>query len=121
MITITAPAYPFLPESIWIIMRKLAPKVRGELAEIRFLLEAASRGFIVAKPWGDSLPFDFLVGRGGRYLRVQVKSTSRRLGVSRYNVHCDRPAGKRPYTARQIDLLVAYVVPEDRWFVIPVR
>ncbi len=102
-------------------MRKLAPKVRGELAEIKFLLAAASRGFTVAKPWGDSLPFDFLVGNNGRYLRVQVKSTRRRLGRSRYNVHCNRPSGNRPYTSRQIDVLVAYVVPEDKWFVIPVR
>jgi|ERR1041385_572968 hypothetical protein len=102
-------------------MRRLTPKGRGELAEIRFLLAAASRGLTVAKPWGDNLPFDFLVGRDGRYLRVQVKSTTQRLGATRFAVNCDRPGRKRAYTAREIDVLVAYVFPEDAWFVIPVR
>ena len=102
-------------------MRRLTPKARGELAEIRFLLAAASRGLVVAKPWGDNQPFDFLVGRGGRYRRVQVKSTTQRLGASRFGINVARPARRRSYTTREIDVLVAYVFPEDRWYVIPVR
>ncbi len=104
-------------------MRKLPPKARGELAEIRFLLAAALQGFIVAKPWGDSQPFDFLVGIAGRYLRVQVKSTTFRLKGKqpRYIVGCDRPCGKRAYTPREVDIIAAYVVPEDKWFLIPIR
>ncbi len=102
-------------------MRKLAPKAKGELAEIHFLLAAASQGLIVAKPWGDNQPFDFLVGRDGRFLRVQVKSTTTRLGASRYLINCDRPARRGPYTAREIDVLVAYVFPENAWFIIPVQ
>ena len=102
-------------------MRKLAPKAKGELAEIHFLLAAASQGLIVAKPWGDNQPFDFLVGRDGRFLRVQVKSTTRRLGASRYSVNCSRPARRGPYTAWEIDILAAYVFPEKAWFIIPVQ
>jgi hypothetical protein len=34
------------------------PKARGEWAELRFMTRATELGFIVAKPWGDSAPFD---------------------------------------------------------------
>jgi hypothetical protein len=102
-------------------MRRLTPKARGELAEMHFLLAAAKQGLIVAKPWGDNQPFDFLVGCGRRYLRVQVKSTTQRLGASRFSINCNRPARKGPYTAREIDFIAAYVFPENAWFIIPVR
>lgn len=102
-------------------MRKLPPKRRGELAEIRFLFAAAARGLTVAKPWGDSDPFDFLVGRDGRYLRVQVKSTStRHWRRGRFSVGC-HPCRSRAYTPREVDIIAAYVVPEDKWFLIPIR
>ncbi|HEV8525329.1 MAG TPA: group I intron-associated PD-(D/E)XK endonuclease, partial [Terriglobales bacterium] len=71
-----------------------SPKAQGELAEIRFLLKAASQGLVVAKPWGDNLPFDFLVGRGSRYFRVQVKSSAARH-CRGYHLCCFRPAGRR--------------------------
>jgi hypothetical protein len=101
-------------------MRKLAPKRRGELAEIRFLLAAASKGLLVAKPWGDSEPFDFLVGRDGRYLRVQVKSTSS-YRKSRYVVNCYHTSRHKGYTGRDIDIVAVYIVPEDKWYIIPVQ
>ncbi len=96
------------------------PKARGELAEIRFLLAAASRNLVVAKPWGDNQPFDFLVGRARRFLRVQVKSASV-VHCRGYHVSCFRPADRTGYTTAQIDLVAAYIVPEDTWYLIPVR
>ena len=99
---------------------RLPPKARGELAEIRFLLEAAARGLVVTKPWGDNLPYDFVVGRGRRWSRVQVKSASTRHSRG-YHVSCFRPAGHRAYRADELDFLAAYVVPEGTWYVIPVR
>lgn len=99
---------------------RLPPKARGELAEIRFLLAAATRRLVVAKPWGDNLPFDFLVGRGRRWFRLQVKSTSTRHSRG-YHVSCFRPAGHRAYRTDELDFLAAYVVPEGTWYVIPVR
>ncbi len=101
-------------------MRKLPPKKRGELAEIRFLLAAASKGLMVAKPWGDSEPFDFLVGRDGRYLRVQVKSTNYAQYPGRYTVNCCQPGCRKPYSPREVDVIAVYVVPEDQWYVFPI-
>ena len=51
------------------------PKRRGELAEAAFLLKVQSMGFRVAKPWGDSDRYDFILDSGGRLWRVQLKST----------------------------------------------
>ncbi len=96
-----------------------APKRRGELAEARFLCDAASHGLIVAKPWGDSLPFDFLVGLT-RFHRVQVKSASSRH-CRGYHLSCFRPADRQPYSPDEIDFLAALIVPERAWYLIPVQ
>src|SRR5579864_7341802 len=40
---------------------ELTTKRRGELAELAFTLKAASLGFGVAKPYGDSERYDFIV------------------------------------------------------------
>ncbi len=101
-------------------MPSLPPKARGELAEIRFLLAAKLNELVVAKPWGDNLPFDFLVGSGRRFCRVQVKSCSVPQGRG-FHLSCFRPGDRQPYTARDIDFLAAYVVPEDVWYIVPVR
>lgn len=102
-------------------MPALARKTQGELAESLFLHTAASQGLVVAKPWGDSLPFDFVVGtKKGRFHRVQVKSTTKRH-CRGYRVMCLRAAGRKRYHPRDIDFLAAYVVPEKVWYVIPVR
>jgi len=41
-------------------------KARGELAELAFVLKAASLGFGVAKPHGDNERYDFIVDSGER-------------------------------------------------------
>ncbi|HVO80817.1 MAG TPA: group I intron-associated PD-(D/E)XK endonuclease [Terriglobales bacterium] len=96
------------------------PKAQGELAELVFMCKAASLGLVVAKPWGDNLPYDFLVGVTPPFYRVQVKSTSVRH-CRGYHLSCFRPASRQTYTARQIDFIAAYVIPERVWYVLPVR
>jgi hypothetical protein len=97
-------------------------KQKGELAELVFILKASSMGLAVCKPYGDSLPFDFVVMAGGRWLRIQVKSTftSKRCG---HTIHVGR-RGKgwwhRPYAADKIDFFAAYVVAYNAWYIVPV-
>lgn len=45
-----------------------SPKHIGDLAELEFLLQAASRGFPVGKPFGDNEPYDCLGRRPHPYL-----------------------------------------------------
>ncbi len=69
-------------------------KRRGEAAEAAFLAKASGLGFGVAKPWGDSERYDFLLDSGhGDFWRVQVKSTQR-YAESRYRVKAVRLAQK---------------------------
>src|SRR5438128_1634725 len=50
-------------------------KRTGELAEAAFVVKAASLGFAVSKPWGDSERYDFILDAGLRTWRVQIKCT----------------------------------------------
>ena len=95
-------------------------KRRGELAEAAFLHKAASLGLTVAKPWGDSNRFDFIVETGGRMVRVQVKSaySGNKWGAYIFHAHGSSPADV--YTPRDIDFLAAYIAPEDLWYILPI-
>src|SRR5437870_6319042 len=42
-------------------IKRINTKRKGELSEAAFLLKAASLGFGVAKPWGDSERYDFIL------------------------------------------------------------
>ena len=55
---------------------RLTPKQLGEIAEAEFIAKAVGMGFVVARPWGDSEPYDFIVNPKKSFIfwRVQVKS-----------------------------------------------
>ena len=96
-------------------------KRRGEVAEAAFLHKAASLGFSVAKPWGESDRYDFIVETGGRFLRVQVKSAYSAGEYGGYTFHAHGNTPTDVYTSHDIDFLVAYIVPEDVWYVLPIE
>jgi len=97
------------------------PKAAGELAELHFLLKASKLGFCVSKPYGDSKPYDFILEAGGRLQRVQVRS-ARKMKSGAYRVHAQRGSSvRRPFEEGEIDALVAYIIPEDAWYVFPIR
>src|SRR6267154_3092403 len=98
---------------------KLDPKHRGELAELAFMRKAASLGFAVAKPWGDSDRYDVVVRFESTFWRVQIKSV---LGKSPSRDHYrvqTRDSRRRTYSGKDIDFLVACIFAEDIWYVIP--
>jgi hypothetical protein len=97
-------------------------KRKGVIAELIFVVKAASMGFAVLKPYGDSEPYDIVIEENGRLLRIQVKSvfTTNRWG---YSVAVARHGQGRPmvqYCAQEIDFIAAYVVPHDVWYIVPV-
>ena len=104
------------------IFAGLSSKQRGELAEMMFMVKAARKGFATAKPFGDSRRYDFIVDVGNRLWRVQVKSSSAK-DYGAYQVNLQRNANGEviPYDPSEIDFVVAYVLPCDAWFVIPVE
>ncbi len=96
-------------------------KSRGELAELAFLQHATALGLVVSKPWGETSSYDFIVDAAGQLLRIQVRSVSvAHRGA--WRICCTKGrSNKVPLTARDIDLLAAYIFPLDAWYLIPVR
>jgi hypothetical protein len=96
-------------------------KRQGELAELAFMHKAASLGFGVSKPYGDSDRFDFIVSWHGHLSRVQVKST-RVAHRQCYEISAHGCWGAHDiYTKDEIYFIIAYVVPEDTCYVIPIE
>jgi PD-(D/E)XK endonuclease len=95
-------------------------KQLGEMAEAAFLAKVAGMGFVVACPWGDSERYDFILDVRGKMWRVQVKSSHRMGKDGMYSIRAHGHSAEA-YTADEIDMLAAYVVPENVWYVFPVR
>jgi hypothetical protein len=94
-------------------------KRRGEWAELVFITIAQGLGFNVAKIWGDSAAYDVALEMNGRFVRVQVKCTGTMVeGCYVCQLH---GFGNRLYTAAEVDYFACYVVPEDAWYIFPVK
>src|SRR5713101_7800325 len=113
-------------------IKRANSKRKGELSEAAFLLKAASQGFGVAKPWGDSERYDFILdphekdshehdshkndshehgshdhAAGHRLWRVQLKCTEvvRARGYDIQPIYSIYGKGKMVYTADDIEVL----------------
>ena len=100
---------------------KLNNKHRGELAELAFMRKAAAMGFSVAKPWGDSERYDVVLRSGKVFWRIQVKSVKSKAPQRKHYRVMTRNWLGLPYNPDEIDFLVAYIFPEDAWYVFPVQ
>jgi hypothetical protein len=94
------------------------PKRRGEWAEMRFMAMAAENGLEVTKPFGEMARYDFIVEHKGKFARVQVKSTIRRLGRG---YACTMRGWRDPYGRNEFDFVAVYLILEDLWYIIPAK
>jgi PD-(D/E)XK nuclease superfamily protein len=94
------------------------PKAREEWGESVFMVRAVEHGLPVSRPWGESNSFDFVVGKPGRFVSVQVKSTTVKNGGG-YLCSVRQNAAK--YARGAFDFLAAYVIQEDVWYIIPAK
>jgi len=105
----------------FVVKRRLSAKSQGDWVEVCFLLRALTLGLRVSKPYGENCPYDFIVDNGRRLLRVQVKSVL----IPQEGFYQVKTAGgnrsKRAYSPRELDLIAAYVIPADAWYIIPLR
>jgi hypothetical protein len=82
--------------------------------------KATSLGFPLALPYGHLHRYDFIMDGGRNLWRVQVKTSSfrvrgfYRLCVYNYN-------SRAGYTESEIDFVAVYIIPEDTWYILPVR
>ena len=77
---------------------------------------------MVAQPYGTSYRFDFIVQGGPNLWRMQIKSASQISGHL-FSVSICRNKGRRalPYSESEIDFVAVYIIPEDTWYILPVR
>jgi hypothetical protein len=80
---------------------------------------AASHGYRVLKPWGDSLEYDVAVEHTGDLIRVQVKSSSVRNGTGYFCQFRRNWLVEEPYSIDELDIFATYVIPEKVWYLIP--
>jgi PD-(D/E)XK endonuclease len=67
--------------------------------------------------------YDFIVDTGRQLWRVQLKSTGGKVGTG-YTIralHAVYGKTAQLYTADEIDVLVAHIIPEKCWYVVPVQ
>jgi hypothetical protein len=93
-------------------------KKRGEWVELIFMAQAMRKGFNVSRPWGDSSPHDVGIEHGRCLTRVQVKSTSFRIGNGYLCAFKPNRRGGR-YTTKKVDFFAAYIVQENVWYILP--
>jgi PD-(D/E)XK nuclease superfamily protein len=87
-----------------------------------FSVEGAEHGFRVARPWGDSDRYDFILDSGERLWGVQVKSTEvlHSQGYEVQPIYGVYGRGRAGYTADDVDVLVVRIGPVDVWYVLPI-
>ena len=95
-----------------------SPRNKGDIVEAKFLAKASHLGFGVARPWATER-YDFILDSGYSFWRVQVKSSRGRAD----GAYLVKVSGYKrvAYTERDIDFLVAYCVPEDLWYIVPIK
>ncbi|MGB8113934.1 MAG: group I intron-associated PD-(D/E)XK endonuclease [Candidatus Sulfotelmatobacter sp.] len=97
-------------------------KQLGELAEMMFMVRASIRGLVVAKPYGETQRYDFLVDSGKRTWRVQVKSSScTRCRAFTVNAYWKTTRKHLPYLPSQVDFLAIAILGTESWYLIPIR
>jgi hypothetical protein len=103
----------------------LGTKRMGELAELGFTYRAAAYGIGIARPYGDSHPYDLLTQHGRRLLHIQVKScfSEERRGCTGFPiiVACHWGQGRMHYTIDDVDFIAAFVAKYDAWYLIPME
>ena len=97
-------------------------KRRGSQYEAAFVTQALKRGLDILEPYGDYMPDLMVQNVDKRIQRVQVKGTSSQIkNKPGYKViAASGNATKTPINPEDVDVLAAYVEPEDCWYLIPV-
>lgn len=80
------------------------------------MVRAVEHGLQISKPWGEMRTYDFVLGRPGCFVAVQVKSTICEQGTG---YCCTVRGGHTSYPPGSFDFLAAYVASEDAWYIIP--
>ncbi|RME10124.1 MAG: endonuclease [Bacteroidetes bacterium] len=102
-------------------------KLKGDIAEQAAVLQGLKRGWGVAVPVGDRLPYDLIFDVEGRLVRVQVKSawfdsTKKNYVVDNRRTKTNRRQMVREtYSPRDFDFALLYLQEVDVFYVMPAK
>jgi len=79
------------------------------------------RGFVVNETLGDYSPYDLVIEKNGKMLRIQVRSTHWRMGGSHrgYKLQCTDGRRKNILTKDRCDFIIAVAGKEDLIYILP--
>jgi hypothetical protein len=97
--------------------RRRPPKLIGEWVECEFQAAATHHGLVVSKPYGDSAPFDFVLGGSQPLHRVQVRGTSHLTNGRCYVCRITHGYPPLRYSADEIDFMAIFVIPYRAWYI----
>ena len=94
----------------------------GAIAEYIFITECIKREIPIYTPVVDILGIDFIIQSKTILRKIQVKCTSVSISsykkAMRYKFNLTHKGTNEKYTS-QFDFLVAYILPEDIFYIIP--
>lgn len=95
----------------------------GTIAEMRFSLSAFEKGFSVLRPFSDNRPYDFVLEKAGRFIKIQVKSSSAPVNEKgHFHINTARSCtAKESYTAEDCDVIAVYLKSLDLFYLIPIQ
>ena len=102
-------------------------KLKGDVAEQAAILHALKRGWGVAKPIGDRLPYDLIFDVQGTLVKIQVKLAWYDAGSGNYVVDNRRTKTNRRVMVRDVyqpndfDFALAYLDDLDLFYILPVE
>lgn len=93
---------------------------RGDVGEAAFAYKAMRLGYALSKPLSNIQRYDYVLEGSGKLWRVQVKTTAHMMaGLYSLHARCFTNQVMGAYTAADIDFLVAYIMPEDTYYIFP--
>ena len=102
-------------------------KLKGDIAEQAVILYALKRGWGVAKPIGDRMPYDLVLDINGTLIKLQVKSAWFDQQKQNFVVDTRRTQTNRrrmvrsTYSGNDFDFAVIYIEELDVFYIMPVE
>jgi hypothetical protein len=90
----------------------------GAIAESRFITECLERDFEPHIPT-TPMPWDFIVTCPAGTLKVQIKSTSKKMSPQLYQINSSTGCKNKEQMSDSIDIVGCYVAPIKMWWMIP--
>lgn len=99
-------------------------KNKGSIGELKVMVDLSERGFGVAQPHGDNLPFDIIaISDTFNMYKIQVKFISKRNGTvtlkNQSNTETKTKRYSKQYNAKEVDYFAIYCPETDKVYYIP--